>query len=275
MQIGVVVRNMGPQSSRETVLACARAVDATPEIADLWVVDHVAIPPDDAEGSDGRYLDPLATLAFLAGATTRVGLGTGVLVLPYRPALPTAKWVATIQELSGGRLLLGVGVGWMEAEFRALGVDRRRRGALADETLALLDRCFADDVVEANGQPFLFRPRPARPPLFVGGSPPHAFRRAIAHGGGWLPMGLPPERLGPLVKTLREQAAAAGAPAPPVAVMTALPLDDVSAASALLHRYAEAGATRVIQGARYADESEFRARLERLAKVAQAASTPR
>ncbi|MBY0276926.1 LLM class flavin-dependent oxidoreductase, partial [Candidatus Binatia bacterium] len=203
MQIGVVVRNMGPQSSRETLLACARAVEATTEIADLWVVDHVAIPPDDAEGSDGRYLDPLATLAFLAGATARVGLGTGVLVLPYRPALPTAKWVATIQELSAERLVLGVGVGWMDAEFRALGVERRRRGAIADATLDLLDRCFADDVVEENGQPFLFRPRPERPPLFVGGSPPHAFRRAIAHGGGWLPVGLPPERLAPLVEKLR------------------------------------------------------------------------
>lgn len=269
MQIGVVVRNMGPQSSRETLLACARAVEATTEIADLWVVDHVAIPPDDAEGSDGRYLDPLATLAFLAGATTRVGLGTGVLVLPYRPALPTAKWVATIQELSGGRLVLGVGVGWMEAEFRALGVERRRRGAIADATLAFLDRCFAGDVVEANGQPFLFRPRPQRPPLFVGGAPPHAFRRAIAHGGGWMPVGLPPDRLAPLVATLREQAAAAGAPAPPVAVMTTLPLDDPSAARDLVQRYAAAGATRLIHGARYTDANEFRARLQRLADVAR------
>ena len=275
MQIGVVVRNMGPQSTRETLLACARAVEATTEIADLWVVDHVAIPPDDAEGSDGRYLDPLATLAFLAGATTRVGLGTGVLVLPYRPALPTAKWVATIQELSAGRLALGVGVGWMDAEFRALGVERRRRGAIADETLAFLDRCFANDVVVANGQPFLFRPRPARPPLFVGGSPPHAFRRAIAHGGGWMPVGLPPDRLAPLVATLREQAAAAGAPAPPVAVMTTLPLDDTVAARALVQRYADAGATRLVHGARYADESEFRARLERLAAVAEGSSAVR
>jgi probable F420-dependent oxidoreductase len=269
MQIGVVVRNMGPQSDRATLLACARAVDAAPEIADLWVVDHVAIPPDDAEGSDGRYLDPLATLAFLAGATTRVGLGTAVLVLPYRPALPTAKWVATIQELSGGRLVLGVGVGWMAAEFRALGVERRRRGAIADETLAFLDRCFADDVVEANGQPFLFRPRPARPPLFVGGAPPHAFRRAIAHGGGWMPVGLPPDRLAPLVLTLREQAAAVGAPQPPVAVMTTLPLDDTALAREMVQRYAEAGATRVIQGARYADEGEFRARLDQLCEVAR------
>src|SRR5258705_11492729 len=115
MQLGVVVRNMGPHSTRETLVAAARAVDASP-LADLWVADHIAIPPDDAEGSDGRYLDPLATLAFLAGVTRRVGLGTGVLVVPYRPALPTAKWIATIQELSAGRLLLGVGVGWMQPE---------------------------------------------------------------------------------------------------------------------------------------------------------------
>src|SRR3989442_9896983 len=175
MLLGVVVRNIGAQSTRETLGAVARAADRVSAVADLWVVDHVAIPPDDAEGSDGRYLDPLATLAYLAGTTTRVGLGTAVLVLPYRPALATAKWIATVQELSGGRLRLGVGVGWMAAEFRAVGVDLRRRGALTDETLAFLDRCFAADVVEANGQPFLFRPRPPRAPPFMGGAPPHAF----------------------------------------------------------------------------------------------------
>src|SRR5512143_1002594 len=135
MRLGVLVRNMGPASTAEIVTGAARAVDACPAVADLWVVDHVAIPPDDAEGSGGRYLDPLATLAFLAGVTERIGLGTSVLVLPYRPPLATAKWVATIQELSPGRLQLGVGVGWMEAEFRAVGVDKRRRGAITDTTL--------------------------------------------------------------------------------------------------------------------------------------------
>src|SRR5262245_1683982 len=181
VQLGVMLRNMGPASSRDTVLAAARAADATPAISDLWVADHIAIPPDDAEGSAGRYLDPLASLAVLAGATSRIGLGPSVRVRPHRPALPTAKWVPTIQELSGGRLRLGVGVGWMMAEFRAVGVDHRRRGRITDDTLAFLDRCFAADVVEANGQPFLFLPRPERPPLFIGGAPPKAFRRAVAH----------------------------------------------------------------------------------------------
>src|SRR5215813_2023976 len=146
MKLGVMIRNMGPASTRDIVPAAARAADAVPAVADVWVVDHIAIPPDDAEGSGGRYLDPLATLAVVAGVTGRVGLGTAVLVLPYRPALPTAKWVATIQELSGGRLRLGVGMGWMAAEFRALGVDRRHRSRITDGTLDFLDRCFASDV---------------------------------------------------------------------------------------------------------------------------------
>ena len=268
MQIGMVLRNMGPQSTRETVLACARAVDAASAIADLWVTDHIAIPPDDAEGSEGRYLDPLATLTYLAGATTRVGLGTSVLVLPYRPPLPTAKAIATAQELSGGRLLLGVGVGWMAAEFRALGVDLRRRGPLTDETLTFIDRCFADDVVEANGQPFLFRPRPPRPPIFIGGAPPHAFRRAVAHRAGWMPMGLAPEQIPPLAAGLRARAKEAGLDAPPIAVLTTLPLDDGAAARDRLARYAEAGASRVIHGARYPDAAAFRAMLDRLVAAA-------
>src|SRR6516225_6680976 len=145
MKLGVMIRNMGPASTRDIVAAAARAADAVPSVSDVWVVDHIAIPPDDAEGSGGRYLDPLATLAFLAGITRRIGLGTGVLVLPYRPPLATAKWIATIQELSAGRLLLGIGAGWMEAEFRAVGVRRTARGRITDETLAFFNDCFSHD----------------------------------------------------------------------------------------------------------------------------------
>lgn len=268
MRLGMLVRNMGAASTRETIAGAVQAADACPAIADVWVVDHIAIPPDDAEGSGGRYLDPLATLAFAAGLTTRVHLGTAVLVLPYRPPLPTAKWVATIQELSGGRVVFGVGVGWMEAEFRALGVDRARRGRLTDETLAFLDRCFAADVVEANGQPFLFKPRPPRPPLFVGGAPEHAFRRAIAHGAGWLPMGLAPDRLRGPAAVLREQAVAAGLAAPEVAVLTMLPVDDPTAVRALVSAYADAGATRLIHGGPYDDFDGFRRAVDGLARAA-------
>lgn len=268
MQLGVLLRNMGPGSDPDTVLAAARAADDVAAVADLWVTDHIAIPPDDAEGSGGRYLDPLATLAVVAGATRRVGLGTAVLVVPYRLALPTAKWVATIQELSGGRLRLGVGVGWMSAEFRALGVDLRRRGHITDDTLAFLDRCFASDVVEANGQPFYFRPRPPRPPLLIGGSPRAAFRRVLAHRAGWMPMGLGPDALRAPATELRAAAAAAGLPPPPIAVLGALPRADPAAARDTLAAYADAGASQLVHAERYAAADDFRRILDDLGRVA-------
>ena len=200
MKIGTMLRNMGPEANAECLLHCARYAEEL-GLDHIWTVDHIAIPPDDAEGSNGRYLDPLATLAFLAAATRTIDLGVSVLVLPYRPALPTAKWVATIQELSGGRFHLGVGCGWMKPEFTALDVDRSRRGTITNETIAFIRACFDadDDIMESNGQPFLFRPRPSRPPIYVGGMNPPALRRAVQMGDGWMPMGLDAEALRPKV----------------------------------------------------------------------------
>jgi probable F420-dependent oxidoreductase len=264
MLLGVALRTMGPQSSRETLVACARAAESA-GLDEIFVVDHVAIPPDDAEGSGGRYLDPLSALAWLGAKTERIGLGTAVLILPYRPPLPTAKAIATIQELSGGRLTaLGVGIGWMEPEFRALGVERKQRGALADRTLAFLNDAFARDVVRLNGQDFLFLPRPKRPEILVGGAAPHALARATRFGDGWMPMALKPADLAPQVARLREQFAAAGKPAPSVALMTKLPLEDPARAANLAAAYRDAGATRLVHGGhRYADAAEF----ERLARA--------
>jgi len=270
MKLGLYLRNMGPQSTRATLIACARAAEAA-GVDDLWVADHIAIPPDQAEGSGGRYLDPLATLAFLAGATEHIGLGTSVLVLPYRSLLTTAKWVATIQELSAGRLLLGVGVGWMESEFRAAGVDYRQRGRITDTALAFLHRCFADDEVEANGQRFLFLPRPPRPPIFIGGTPPQALMRAVRYGDGWMPMASDPEQLRPAITTLQEQAAGAGKPVPEVAVLTQLPLDDLSAAATRVRAFAKVGATRLVHAWRYTDAGEFARAAESLGSLLPAA----
>jgi probable F420-dependent oxidoreductase len=272
MKLGVVVRNMGPEATRAQIAACARLAEQA-GLDDVWVVDHVAIPPDDAEGSEGRYLDPLATLAFLAGATERIGLGTAVLILPYRPALPTAKWIASLQELSGGRLRLGVGIGWMPAEFRALGVERNRRGALADETLGFLRSCFesgeAGDVIEANGQPFLFRPRPPRPPIFVGGAPPHAFARAIRFGDGWMPMGIEPEKLRAPIAELQRLAAEIGRPVQEVVAMGRLPLEDAPRAAEQLAALAQIGVTRLVHAERYADATAFERIAGRLAALRQ------
>jgi probable F420-dependent oxidoreductase len=258
MKLGAVVRTTGPQSTRALVTDCARAAEGA-GLDEVWVVDHIAIPPDDAEGSDGRYLDPLATLAFLAGATSRIGLGTAVLILPYRPALPTAKAIATIQELSGGRLLLGVGVGWMHAEFQATGVERARRGAITDETLAFLNACFAsgDDVVVANGQPFLFRPKPPRPPIFVGGAPPHALARAVRFGDGWMPMGMDAEKLREPIVELKRRALDAGKPAPEVVAMGRLAIEDAARAAEQVAALTAVGVTRFVHAEKYADRDGF------------------
>ncbi len=272
---GVTLRNMGPQSMPETIARCA-ALAEDADLDSLWITDHVAIPPDDAEGSGGRYLDPLITLAWIAGSTKRIKLGTGVLILPYRSALPTAKQVATLQELAGERLLLGVGIGWMDAEFRALGLDRHARGQTSDEVLEFLNRCFAEnaaedgdqkDFVEANGQPFLFKPKPAKPPIYVGGRAPHALKRAVRYGDGWLPMGLSPERLAADIETYKELTEAAGKPPGLVTIMRGLPLDDVMQSRDLLAQYAEVGVERFVCGIPYATTDEFSARIAQLNRI--------
>jgi probable F420-dependent oxidoreductase len=255
MKLGLYLRNKGPQSTRSLIADAARAAEEA-GIDDLWVADHLALAPEESQGSDGRYVEPLATLAFLAGITERVTLAVGVLIVPYRPALLTAKWVASIQELSGGRLLLGVGVGWMEKEFRALGVDPRRRGAITDATLAFLHACFAGDEVEANGETFLFRPRPPRPPIIVGGAPPHAIRRAVRFGDGWMPTGAHAAVLADGIASLREGMAAAGKPAPEIVLLQPLPVDDDERLAARLGELAAQGITRVVHPWRYQDADE-------------------
>jgi probable F420-dependent oxidoreductase len=267
LKLGVTVRSMGPQSRPEVLLECVRAAEER-DFADVWIQDHIAIPPDDAEGSGGRYLDPLTALAWLAGCTDRIGLGTGVLILPYRPPLPTAKAIATVQELSGGRLRLGVGVGWMKPEFRALGVDRAHRGRISDDTLSFLHRCFEDDVVESHGQKLLFLPRPARPPIYVGGAGEHALARAARHGDGWLPMMMEPERLAREAATLRELCREQGRRQPEVLLMTGFDPRDPAAARARVRELADAGATRLIAGTRYDDADGFRRQVDFLASLA-------
>lgn len=275
MKLGLHIRNSGAHATRDTVRDCARIADACPAIDDLWVYDHIAIPPDEAEGSDGYYLDPLATLAFIAAVTERINIGTRVLILPYRAPLPTAKWIASIQQLSGGRLQLGAGVGWMEAEFRALGIDRARRGKITDETLALINDCFdaENDEIIVNGQKFLFRPRPKKPPLYVGGQAPHALRRAVEYGDGWaVPSGEPDDLRDP-VAALRHLFEDAGKPAPEILVQIKTSpdaLNDASGLSAVADRIkalADVGVTRISLGASYETVDEFRGIVEKAAEL--------
>jgi len=173
--------------------------------------DHVAIPRRLAAAMSTIWYDPVATLAFLAGVTERVRLLSHVAVVGLRHPLLTAKQYATLDHLSGGRLILGVGAGHVREEFEVLGVDFERRGAVLDESIDALRAALGpEEFPEHHGKLYDFeglgqRPRPAqeRVPVWVGGSSPAAVRRAALKGDGWLPQGDPRDRLPGQIARLR------------------------------------------------------------------------
>ncbi|MEU9720435.1 TIGR03619 family F420-dependent LLM class oxidoreductase [Streptomyces sp. NPDC047976] len=184
--------------------------------------DHVAIPRRLAGPMGTVWYDPVATLAFLAGITERVRLLSHVAIVGLRHPLLTAKQYATLDHLSGGRLVLGVGAGHVQEEFEVLGADFERRGAVLDESLDALRAALGpEEFPEFEGERFSFRdlgqlPRPAqeRIPVWVGGSSPAAVRRAAVRGDGWLPQGDPRERIPGQVARIRELREAAGVAGP-------------------------------------------------------------
>ncbi len=259
--VGLTLRNMGTQSTRDLLRHCALEAEAA-GYHSIWITDHIAIPPDDAEGSGGRYLDPLATLSWLGGQTTKILLGTGVLVLPYRPKVPLAKWIATVQELTGERLIIGAGIGWMQAEFKAVGVPLSHRARVSEEILEFLNECFSQEVVSANGQEFLFKPQPKKPPIFIGGAAPHAIDRAVKFGAGWIPMTTDTEKLAPAIKYFRAKADAAGTNAPVYAFGRLG--NERNEVQDRLRALEEIGVDVVITGVKYDTADQFSSGLEKL-----------
>ncbi|MGE3392427.1 MAG: TIGR03619 family F420-dependent LLM class oxidoreductase, partial [Gammaproteobacteria bacterium] len=229
----------------------------------IWFNDHIGLPPvmgENAYGlsdSMGHILDPLGFAHWLAAVTERIRFGTAVLVVPYRPPLVTQKLVATAQELSNGRFLLGVGPGYLQEEFQALGVPRERRGRITDDTLALLRASAADPVVEAHGQRLRLEPRLRLPPIYVGGAPEVAIPRAVRLGDGWMPVGLLPGALTAPVAELQARAAEAGRGALAVIAMKTLPLADRRAAVDLACAYRDAGVTQLVHTQGYDSPAHY------------------
>ncbi|MFF6778567.1 TIGR03619 family F420-dependent LLM class oxidoreductase [Streptomyces sp. NPDC012637] len=203
------------------LLAVARAADAH-GFDYVACCDHVAIPRRLAGAMSTVWYDPVATLAYLAAATERVRLLSHVAVVGLRHPLVTAKAYATLDHLSGGRLVLGVGAGHVQEEFEAVGADFAGRGGVLDETVDALRAALGpEEFPEHDGPRFSFRdlgqrPRPAqaRVPVWVGGSSPAAVRRAALKGDGWLPQGDPRGRLAEQIAKLRRLREEAGVEAP-------------------------------------------------------------
>ncbi|WP_370468578.1 TIGR03619 family F420-dependent LLM class oxidoreductase [Streptacidiphilus sp. P02-A3a] len=180
----------------EQLALVARAADRL-GYAYVACCDHVVIPERLAEAMGTTWYDPVATLAWLAALTSRIRLLSHVAVAPLRHPLLSAKQYATLDLLSGGRLLLGVGAGHVPEEFQALGVDFHRRGAILDEGIVALSAALTDEYPVHRGARFAFSglavgPRPVqrpRPPIWVGGSSPRAVTRAALLGDGWLSQG--------------------------------------------------------------------------------------
>jgi probable F420-dependent oxidoreductase len=159
----------------------------------IWVTDHVIVPLDANVIYREHMLDPLAVLPWLAGVTERIALGTSVVILPYRSPIPVAKLLASVDVLSGGRLIVGAAIGWLEGEFDALGVPFKERASRSDEALELFRTLWTQERpaietrrhrvhdVQVSPMP-LQKPRP---PLYIGGSSEGAFRRVARLGDGW------------------------------------------------------------------------------------------
>jgi probable F420-dependent oxidoreductase len=224
MDYGIVLPHFGSfarEDATARIVAAAEAAEAL-GYSTVWVVDHIIFPAKIEGGYAFNPLDPMlepmTVLAALAMKTTRVKLGTAVLILPYRHPIYTAKVLSTIDVLSGGRLVVGVGAGWLEQEFTALGQTIKERGSRTNETIDAMKALWTQDVPSFSGKHFQFDnikfvPQPAqkpRPPILVGGMTQGALQRVAKRGDGWIAMGKSPEDIKAPLNTLRELTVKAG-----------------------------------------------------------------
>jgi probable F420-dependent oxidoreductase len=246
MKVGVFLPISGRAASRATLMEAAQKAEAL-GYDSVWAADRIIIPweiktsyPYSKDATfivppDRPFFEPLTCLAFLAGCTEKIQLGMSVMVLPYRHPLYWAKVATTIDQLSTGRLIMGVGVGWMEEEFQALGAPFRERGKVSDEQLALLTRLWKEGRVSFHGAHYqlndiAFSPKPfqkPRIPIWVGGEGKLAQRRAGTYGDGWFPyfVRITPEELANRFDNVRRYARESGRDPDEIKLACCLPIE--------------------------------------------------
>lgn len=267
MHIGLFLGAFVPPTTPAFLAAAARGAEER-GFHSLWVGEHVVLFDQHAKRypyaesgdfpvkGEGGMLEPFSTLAYLAGITERIRLGTGVCLIPQRNPLYTAKEVANVDWLSGGRFDFGIGVGWQREEFEALDVPWEHRGRRADEYIELMRRLWCDAESSFEGEfwslaPSRAYPKPVQqphPPIHVGGESDVALRRVVRLGADWLPFNVTPEGLASQRRHLAELLEGTGRRIDQVAI-TASP-ERGSARPELAPAFAEAGADQLLVGLR-------------------------
>lgn len=272
MEVGVHIPQVGPMAARRVMEPFARAADEA-GFDGLWVFDHVLVRreqgesryPYSASGQMGvrpelDFLEPLTQLAFLAGITSRVRLGTSVLVLPMRQPVLHAKIMATIDVLSGGRFVLGAGVGWWKEEYDIMGVPFHERGRRMDECLQLVRALWTDDFVDFRGRYYevvdwACNPKPVQAggiPIWLGGESPRQLERVGKYADGWHATAKSLPTLRDDFEIAREAARKAGRDPDALRITLegggVLTPDNLEAAAEGLHRLKEMGLFHVIVG---------------------------
>ena len=246
MKYGVFLPVSGRAASRKTLMQAAQQAESL-GYDSVWAADRLVIPwkidtayPYSKESTfivppDRPFFDTMTCLAFLAGCTEKIHLGMSVMVLPYRHPLHWAKIATTIDQLSTGRLIMGVGVGWMEEEFAAMNAPFKERGTISDEQLALLKQLWTEEHITFRGKYYnvddiAFNPKPfqkPRVPIWVGGEGKYAQRRAARYGDAWFPyfVRITPVELAARFQYVREIASEAGRSPDELALACCLPIE--------------------------------------------------
>jgi probable F420-dependent oxidoreductase len=281
MDIGVFV----PLANHNATGALLRALGPAVEergFESIWLPEHVVLF-DEYESSypyspDGRFpgggefglIEPLTALTYLAAVTDRVRLGTAICLVPQRNPIYTAKQVADLDSLSGGRVDFGIGLGWLREEFAALNVPFERRGARTDEYLAVMKTLWTDEVSELHGEIYdlpacRFYPKPTQsphPPIHVGGESRAAMRRAVRHGQGWFSFDRLPADLPEVLAQFDEVLAEHGRDRSDVQLSVSPYFHRLDAA--MVEQYAELGIDRLVVIAMAEDEDSMNAGLDEL-----------
>jgi probable F420-dependent oxidoreductase len=217
VEFGLTLPNFhyGAPPTREHILAVARAAEES-GFTSVWASDHILV--GSAFPRYGTLYEALATLAWVAAKTAAVRVGTSILVLPMRHALLAAKQIATIDDLTAGRVVVGLGAGWNKGEFELVGANFSRRGRVLDESIRAMRTLWTDERPSFAGEYYrfddaLFFPKPAQaggPPIWIGGNSDAALQRTATLGDAWHADEVPPDEFETRIATLNQLAAAAG-----------------------------------------------------------------